>query len=257
MQTIRRFGVMALLGAALMTTATGCSRSREQVWDDTSSCYRHMTRGFGSLCGDSACGSRQVRHRDEFYCSDDDCCTSFDLQPCYEQPQNCAYPNQYVAPNEDYCCEDELAMADYVARPPKESPGDPGSSVPGISAFKDPSTDGSLKNVFKNIYFPYNSNLIKGQDNLAIVQSISNYLKSHPRTYVFIEGHCDERGAEAYNLALGSRRANAVRNMLIEDGVNPDNIFTISYGTERPIDPSHTEQAWSVNRRAEFKVYAR
>lgn len=256
----KRYAFFALICTTLMSITTSCSRKREEVWDDTSSCYRHMSRGFRSLCGDPCTGSRQVRHRNEFYCPEDDCCTSFDLQPCNDPrpvPQSYGYQNQYVAPYEDVCCEDELAMADYVARPPKESPGDPGSPIPGISAFKDPSSDSRLKSIFKNVYFPYNSNLIKGQENLASVQAVANYMKSRPGVYIFVEGHCDERGAEAYNLALGARRANAVRNMLIEYGVNADNIFTISYGTERPIDSTHTEQGWSLNRRAEFKVYER
>lgn len=82
-------------------------------------------------------------------------------------------------------------------------------------------------------------------------------MRSHPNTYVFVEGHCDERGPEAYNLSLGAKRGNAVRNLLINEGVDPDHIFTISYGKERPLVFEHHEEAWAQNRRAEFKVYNR
>ncbi|MFA6916066.1 MAG: OmpA family protein [Parachlamydiales bacterium] len=246
MFTFRQCILFATLAASALTM-TSCSRSREQVWDDTSSCYRHMTRGFSSLCGGESSHSRAVGSRDEFYCPEDECCTSFQLQ---------RQPVDYV-PYEDNDYGDELAMGDYIAPPPKDSPGDPGSPVPGISAFKDPAQDRVLRNIFRNVLFSYNSNLIKGQENLSTIQSIASFMKSRPNTYIFVEGHTDERGAEAYNLALGARRANAVRNILIEDGVNPDNIFTISYGVERPLVTMHNEQAWSQNRRAEFKVYER
>lgn len=248
MNTLRHYFLFALAAISAVTLSS-CCRSREEVWDDTSSCARHISRGFSSLCGSGNNHSRAVYSREEFYCPEDDCCTNFNLQK--------QSGLDYVPYYDDSEQNNELAMADYITPPPKDSPGDPGSPVPGINAFKDPAQDRNLRGIFKNIYFPYNSNLIKGQDNLAVVQSVANYLKSRPNAYIFVEGHTDERGAEAYNLALGSRRANTVRTMLIEDGVNPDNIFTISYGLERPLKEGHDEQSWAVNRRAEFKIYER
>ena len=67
-----------------------------------------------------------------------------------------------------------------------------------------------------------------------------------------IEGHCDERGTEEYNLGLGDKRANAARDFLVSLGVPADRIQTISYGEERPFDPGHAEEAWAKNRRAHF-----
>jgi len=67
-----------------------------------------------------------------------------------------------------------------------------------------------------------------------------------------VEGHCDERGTQEYNMALGERRALAVRDYLINLGVPGQNLLTISYGEERPVDPGHNEAAWAKNRRAEF-----
>jgi peptidoglycan-associated lipoprotein len=69
-----------------------------------------------------------------------------------------------------------------------------------------------------------------------------------------IEGHCDERGTNAYNLALGERRANAARQYLTTAGVSAGRLSTISYGEERPLDPGHNESAWARNRRAHFVV---
>lgn len=138
---------------------------------------------------------------------------------------------------------------------PKESPGDPGSSIPGIDAFKDPSRSSQLSSLFQNVPFPYNSSLIKGDKELASLKAMAEYLKKHPQTYMFIEGHCDERGPQAYNLALGTRRANAVRNYLVHQGIDSERLYTISYGKERPVSMGHDERAWQQNRRAQFKLY--
>ena len=71
---------------------------------------------------------------------------------------------------------------------------------------------------------------------------------------VRIEGHCDERGTDEYNMALGQRRADAVREYLINYGVRSENIETISYGEMRPVATGHDESSWSLNRRGEFVV---
>jgi peptidoglycan-associated lipoprotein len=88
----------------------------------------------------------------------------------------------------------------------------------------------------------------------AILEKKAAWLRSHPEYRLRIEGHCDERGTNEYNLALGDRRANAAKNYLVSLGVEPERISTISYGEERPLDPRHTEDAYSKNRRAEFKL---
>ncbi len=219
---------------------TGCRRNSNAVWEDTKSAGRHVNRGFRTLGGKHG-DSRQIRSRDEFFCNaDGEPCMSGDFIPLSDDPNMSG-----------------LSMAEMVTRPPNETPGDPGSSIPGIEAFRDPSTNPRLAPIFKNITFAYNSTLVKGDDNLRIVRNAGDYMRRNPGTYVFLEGHCDERGTEAYNLALGSNRANSVRNLLISEGVSPDNIFTISYGRERPLVQGHDEESWLQNRRAEFKVYER
>ncbi|MDZ7343235.1 MAG: peptidoglycan-associated lipoprotein Pal [candidate division KSB1 bacterium] len=79
-------------------------------------------------------------------------------------------------------------------------------------------------------------------------------LKQRPEVSVVIEGHCDERGTVEYNLALGDRRAKAVKDYLVWLGADPSRLTTVSYGKERPVDPRHNEEAWAKNRRAEFVI---
>jgi peptidoglycan-associated lipoprotein len=87
----------------------------------------------------------------------------------------------------------------------------------------------------------------EAQDNLAISAA---WLKAHPDFDLLIEGHCDERGTEQYNLALGDRRANTAKDYLVTLGVGSARVKTVSYGEERPFDPGHNESAWAKNRRA-------
>ena len=79
-------------------------------------------------------------------------------------------------------------------------------------------------------------------------------MRANPRYSVRIEGHCDERGTNEYNIALGERRANAAWKFMNALGISGNRLTTISYGEERPADPGHNENAWSKNRRDEFKL---
>ena len=74
---------------------------------------------------------------------------------------------------------------------------------------------------------------------------------------VTIEGHCDERGTAEYNLALGERRAVAVKTYMVSLGIAPDRVRTVSYGKEFPFDQAHSDEAWSRNRRAHFVITAK
>jgi peptidoglycan-associated lipoprotein len=88
----------------------------------------------------------------------------------------------------------------------------------------------------------------------AVVQSNAELLKKYASWAITIEGHCDERGTAEYNLALGERRAMAVKTYLVSLGIPPDRLRTVSYGKEFPFDPGHNESAWAKNRRAHFVV---
>ena len=88
----------------------------------------------------------------------------------------------------------------------------------------------------------------------AIVTTNADILKKYSSWQITIEGHCDERGTAEYNLALGERRAVAVKTYLVGLGISPDRLRTVSYGKEFPFDPGHTEDSWSKNRRAHFVI---
>ena len=113
-------------------------------------------------------------------------------------------------------------------------------------------TPGSVEdlvvNVGDRVFFDFDKSGIR-PDSAEILNRQAAWLKKFPNHVVVIEGHCDERGTREYNLALGDRRANAVREYLISVGVSTNRIETISYGKERPAVVGSTESAWSQNRR--------
>ncbi len=245
--------LLALNVAFLGLSMTSCQRNSHDVWEDSKSAKRHMSRGLRTLGGKNG-SSKAVQCRDDFGVAQEQDWGYQDVE-CQNSVPDMTM-GEFV-PLSGQSNDEQIAMADFISRQPREIPGDPGSSIPGIDAFADPNTNAEWAAVFHNIYFDYNSNLVRGEDNLNVIRSIANYMKSHPNTYIFAEGHTDERGPEVYNLALGSRRSNAVRNLLLEEGVNPDNVFTISYGKERPVFHGKSEESWAQNRRVEFKVYRR
>ncbi|GAB1410547.1 peptidoglycan-associated lipoprotein Pal [Desulfovibrionales bacterium] len=105
------------------------------------------------------------------------------------------------------------------------------------------------------IYFAFDSNELS-QESRAILQEKADLLKANPALSLLIEGHCDERGTEEYNLALGERRARAAYEFLVLLGVESSKLQIISYGEEYPAVQGSNEAAWSKNRRDEFKASA-
>jgi peptidoglycan-associated lipoprotein len=102
-----------------------------------------------------------------------------------------------------------------------------------------------------DIFFDFDKYALR-PDAARILDANIEWLKSHPNALVLIEGHCDERGTNAYNLVLGERRANAAREYLMARGVAGTRITTISYGEERPVCTERNEACWSRNRRSHF-----
>jgi len=102
-----------------------------------------------------------------------------------------------------------------------------------------------------SVTFAYNSFTLGGSAKSALNRNAA-WLKSNSSRAVQIEGHTDERGTTEYNLALGERRAGAVKDYLVGQGVGSSQLTTISYGEERPVNPGHDEGAWGENRRADF-----
>ena len=103
----------------------------------------------------------------------------------------------------------------------------------------------------KTLYFDYDSYALR-PDALVTLRENAEKIKKAPSAMIQIEGHCDERGTQEYNLALGEKRALATREHLIKLGVSGDRLITISYGEEDPVALGHDESAWRLNRRCEF-----
>lgn len=111
------------------------------------------------------------------------------------------------------------------------------------------------KDMFENedVQFEFDSAKLsmEAQD---ILRRKAEWLKENPRAKVIIEGHCDERGTNEYNLALGDRRAFSSKSFLVDLGISASRLTTVSYGEERPLDPGADEDAWAKNRRAHFVI---
>jgi len=101
------------------------------------------------------------------------------------------------------------------------------------------------------VYFDFDRSSVRAAERVR-VEEVAAYLKGKPQEMVQIEGHCDERGTEEYNRALGERRALAVREYLINLGVEAERVHTISFGEDRPAEIGNNESAWAKNRRGEF-----
>ena len=139
-----------------------------------------------------------------------------------------------------------------VAPPPPPAPAPIVTPAPTI-------LPGSLKdfqvNVGDTVHFDYDKYAVLDVDK-DLLKRQADWLAKYPGVRVTIEGHADERGTREYNLALGARRANAVKEYLVSLGVSAARLDTISYGKERPIDPESNEAAWAKNRRGVTTITA-
>jgi peptidoglycan-associated lipoprotein len=122
-----------------------------------------------------------------------------------------------------------------------------------------PGTEGALTEMtidevtrqLQPVFFDFDKSDIR-EDQIAALQNNASILKKNPTASVLIEGHCDERGTVEYNLALGDRRAKAAQDYLVSLGIAENRTSTISYGKSRPFAEGHDEDAWRLNRRAQF-----
>lgn len=105
----------------------------------------------------------------------------------------------------------------------------------------------------QRVHFEYDKYRLTDETREVLRQN-ADWLKKHKKIAVQVEGHCDTRGTQEYNLALGQKRADAVRSYLVDLGINSDRLTTISYGEERPLDSEESESAWAKNRRAQFVI---
>jgi len=107
--------------------------------------------------------------------------------------------------------------------------------------------------VNENILFAFDSALLSDKSQ-QMLNSKADYLRTNSNVTVTVEGHCDERGTDAYNIALGERRAESVKEFLIDLGISANRLNTVSYGEERPVDTGQNEASWAKNRRAQFVI---
>ncbi|RMF11999.1 MAG: peptidoglycan-associated lipoprotein Pal [Alphaproteobacteria bacterium] len=139
---------------------------------------------------------------------------------------------------------------------PTHAPAVPGGDV-GREQLSDPygpPTEAALiAFAGDRVYFAFDSAELSPEAR-ATLEKQADWLRHHPEVRVVIEGHADERGTREYNLALGERRANAVKNYLIALGISPDRLKTISYGKERPAVLGTGEEVWRLNRRAVLRI---
>jgi peptidoglycan-associated lipoprotein len=135
-------------------------------------------------------------------------------------------------------------------------PGMGGKQLGGATPWQEPTPGapiGGPDSPFSSrvIYFDFDSSQVRDEFR-PVLEAHAKYLIAHPDARVILEGHTDERGSREYNLALGERRAQAVRQVLQVLGVSPQQLQVVSYGKEKPAALGHNEEAWRLNRRVEI-----
>ncbi len=211
---------MFLIGPALLWVA-GCQHRSPNAWDDhPNEAHQHSKK-----------------HSSSLWESSDDATQDNALSLSSEE---------FIPLNEDDL---KNQFADDAS--PVSSLGEGG--VPSADEFSDP--QGELASIFKPVFFNTDDYTLKSKEHLETIHRVIAYLKTHPTVAVIVEGHCDERGPGAYNMALGAKRANYVRSLLVKEGVDVRQVHTISCGKEMPFKEGHDPEAWSQNRRGHFRIY--
>ena len=141
------------------------------------------------------------------------------------------------------------APAPAAPAPPPPAPAATAAPAPAPPAPKEFQPNDNVK----PIYFDFDKSVIRPGDAKTLDASAA-WLKQNANQLLLIEGHCDERGTNEYNLALGDRRAKAAMNYLVAQGISADRMTIVSYGEERPLCTEHNEACWSKNRRDQFMV---
>ena len=159
------------------------------------------------------------------------------VSACSTTPKDTADTSGSGASSDESSASSESSSADYSNNL---------SVVPG-------SQEDLIVNVGDRVFFGYDSSDLDA-DAQELLQDQVAWLKQYPAVSVTVEGHCDERGTREYNLALGEKRAQAVKNYLLSLGVSSERVSTISYGKERPAVVGSNDNAWSQNRRSVTKV---
>jgi peptidoglycan-associated lipoprotein len=146
--------------------------------------------------------------------------------------------------------EPEAAPAPAPAPVVEEAPAPAPAPEPVVEV--DPLNDPANILANRSVYFPFDVSAVQEPDK-PIVMAHAKYLSEHPDRKVRVEGNCDERGSKEYNLGLGQRRADSVKQMLILGGAKASQIESVSYGEEKPRCTDHNEACWKQNRRSDIK----
>ncbi len=224
---------MKRLVAIFITCATvslisfGCQRSAGQTWEDVKTAGRYINRGIDTLCG---------KHYDT---------------ALFEEGEFIGPTDEEFIPLSDKDLAAKYKVSDAAIAQPKFSPGEKG--IPQLNYFKNPTAQ--LFSVFRNLNFETDDHVLRSKEDVFAIQKIAAFLKKNKNMYICVEGHCDERASAAYNMALGTRRANHIRVILIKNGVDYNKIYTVSYGKEKPIAAGHNAEDWKLNRRVQFKLF--
>jgi peptidoglycan-associated lipoprotein len=136
--------------------------------------------------------------------------------------------------------------------PPQAQPAPPPAPAPVPDTAQQERMAALNRFLNEYIFFDFDSAVLRPDAQSALRGKAQFLEQNQDIPALIIEGHCDERGTNAYNMALGARRADAVKQFMVNLGLAPDRFETISYGEERPLDPGHNEEAWARNRRAAF-----
>ena len=160
-------------------------------------------------------------------------------------------------------CKKKPPTTTAEARPPVEAPAPPETRVPPPPPPAPAEAAGEVmtqdisemnkKGYLTDAYFDYDQSDLRDDARTALSGN-AQWLKRYPSIQILVEGHCDERGTSAYNLALGDRRANAARDYVASLGISAARVRTVSYGKERPFCTESSESCWQQNRRAHFVI---
>jgi len=163
-------------------------------------------------------------------------------------------------------CKKKPPTTTAEARPPVEAPAPPETRVPPPPPSAPAEAAGEVmtqdiselnkKGYLTDAYFDYDQSDLRDDARTALSGN-AEWLKRYPSIQVLVEGHCDERGTSAYNLALGDHRANAARDYVASLGISAARVRTVSYGKERPFCTESSESCWQQNRRAHFVITAK
>ena len=210
-----------------------------------------------ALCGVLACAVTGCKYDDEAPIPDDgDIAKSTDINTDGD-----ALPTDGVTDGKDVATADGADGAGGAGANANAAGADlsgitdgDGNPATGLPFDQDPNFVRCTDVAFEPVYFGFDASNLQ-QSEMAKIEAVAAHLKKTDRV-VIVEGNCDERGSNEYNLSLGEIRAIAIRDYLVTLGVDPTKIQTKSYGEEKPAVVGHEEGAWSKNRRGEFAVFA-